>query len=273
VTLLRALVESFYSRAFYRRVAAEWGIGRAVVLLAFALALGWLVQVLALQRSFGAWAEGDGARFIESLPPLALRGGELEATPPGPHTIPLEESGGESRTLVIDTSEVPVPHREDVAVHVTRTTVSARRNAFETRSFEIPEVVKALEREDGPISPEELRAALSAIALWLPLFLYPVVVVGELAYRVVAALALAAIGLVLGRVLGAGLEFGRLFVVSLVVLAPLVLAESLLSAFGQPVSGWVAAPVAVAILAFALRAAAAPRPDAQQPGLPPPFGG
>jgi hypothetical protein len=167
----------------------------------------------------------------------------------------------------------PVPLRVEVAVHVTRTRVTARRNAFETRSVEIPEVVEALEREDGPISREELRAALSALALWLPLFLYPVAVVGELAYRVVAALALAGVGVVLGRMLGAGLGFGRLFVVSLVVLAPLVLAESLLSAFGRPVSGWVAAPVAVAILAFALRAAAAPRPDAQHPGLPPPFGG
>jgi hypothetical protein len=174
---------------------------------------------------------------------------------------------------VIDTSEAPVPHGENVAVHVTRTLVSARRNAFETRSFEIPEVVKALERGDGPIAPEELRAALSALALWLPIFLYPVVVVGELLYRVVAALALAAVGLVLGRMLGAPLEYGRLFVVSLAVLAPLVLAESLLSAFGRPVSGWLAAGVAVALLAFALRAAAAPQPEPQHPGLPPPFGG
>jgi hypothetical protein len=155
---------------------------------------------------------------------------------------------------------------------VTRTHVSARRNAFETRSFEIPEVVKALDRKDGPIAPDELRAAFSAMALWMPLFRYPVVVLGELAYRVVAALALAGVGIALGRLLGAGLEFGRLFVVSLVALAPLVLAESLLSAAGRPVSGWIAAPVAVAILAFALRAAAAPRPDAQHPGLPPPLG-
>ena len=135
----------------------------------------------------------------------------------------------------------------------------------------ISEVTKAIEREDGPIHPDELRTLVAAFARWGPVLLYPFAVLGELAYRVLCALALAAAGLAPGRLLGAGLDFGRLFVVSLVVLVPLVLVESLLAVLHRPLSGWIAAFAAIALLAFALRAVAAGRTEAHS-GMPPSFG-
>ena len=129
----------------------------------------------------------------------------------------------------------------------------------------------SIEREDGPIHPDELRTLVAAFASWGPVLLYPFAVLGELAYRVLCALALAAAGLAPGRLLGAGLDFGRLFVVSLVVLAPLVLVESLLAVLHRPLSGWIAALAAIALLAFALRAVAAGRTEAHS-GMPPSFG-
>lgn len=268
MSLAHALFASFYSSAFYRSVAAGWGVARALVLLLLALAIGWIVQIAAIQGAMQTWAQTEAERVIAALPPLALRGGELEATPPGPHAIELGEADAQ---LVVDTSESPAPMGENVMVHVTRKQVVARRSALETRSFEIAEVATLFERGDGPIEKGELRTLVSAMARWVPLAMYPFAVLGELAYRVIAALVLAVAGLALGRTLGAGLDYGRLFVVSLVVLVPVVLVESLLYALGRPVPTWLGAAASVALLVLALRAIAAPGSDAR-PGLPPAFG-
>jgi hypothetical protein len=251
VSLVRALAEAFYSPSFYRGAARSLSFGRAAGLLALALALGWIVQAVAIQRSMGAWAAEEAERFISELPPLALRGGELEATPPGPHEIVVPDET-EPRLVVIDTSGATTSLREEADALVTRTQLIARRNRLETRSFEISALVETFELEDGPISKDRMRAGVAAFARWTPVVIVPFAVLGELAYRLAAALALAVVGLVLARLLDLPLDFGRLFVLSIVVLAPLVLAESVLYAFGQPVSGWVAAPIALAYLAFAL---------------------
>lgn len=268
MSLAHALFASFYSSAFYRSVASGWGVGRALGLLLLALAIGWIVQIAAIQGAAQSWARTEAERVIAALPPLALRGGELEASPPGPHTIDL---GGDAGQIVIDTSEAPGPMGEDVALHVTRTQVVAPRSELETRSFEIAELATLLERGDGPIEKDELRALVERMARWVPILMFPFAVLGELAYRVVAALMLAVAGLVLGNALGAGLDFGRLFVVSLVVLVPIVLVESLLYALGSPVPIWLGAAASVALLALALRAIAAPGSGAS-PGLPPALG-
>src|SRR5690606_17255298 len=135
-----------------------------------ALGIGWIVQIAAMQGAMQTWAQTDAERVIVALPPLALRGGELEATPPGPHVIELGE-GGEQ--LVIDTSEAPGPMGADVVVQVTRTQVVARRSELETRSFEIAEVATLFERGDGPIEKGELRTLVATLARWGPLAMYP----------------------------------------------------------------------------------------------------
>ncbi|MEZ4333110.1 MAG: hypothetical protein R3F35_15225 [Myxococcota bacterium] len=266
MSLLHALVAAFFSGALYRDVAHRWRPGRGVALLALALAVGWAVQVTSIGRSLGAWAHGDAAAFIAALPPLVLRDGQLEASPPGPHALTLG-SGDQADRVVIDTSQDPVAMTPETRIRVTRTELAVRRNALETRTFAMGSAVEMAGLEDGPVDPDVLQGVVDGFARWAPVVLYPVAVVVELLYRIAAAALLALVALPLGRLLGTRLDYGRHFVVSLVALVPLVLVASLLSAYGAPLPAWAGVVLAVGYLAFALRSAAERAPAASGPAV------
>jgi hypothetical protein len=261
MSVLRALIGAFYSRALYREVATQWSPFRAIGVLALALAFGWAAELAQLQRVGLGWARGEADAFIERLPALAIRDRQLVADPPGPHVYRLGEEEGKPFVFVLDTSDTATAF-EDARLLLTRTQIVVRRNALETRSFEIARLADATGLEDGPIEKEEMRRWVRAVTRWAPIVLWPFVVLGELVYRLLHAAILAVAGMAIARSLGASLSVASAYAIGLVVLAPLTLIETAAALMHRPVRGWLAAAIAVLYLFFACQAAARSEPAA-----------
>ena len=219
MSVLRSLAGAFYSRALYREVAAGWTPLQAIALLALALAIGWAITVVSMQHAATGWAERDAMGFIDALPPLELRDGRLFADPPGPHVYRLGEDAAGPVVVTLDTTG-GTTSVDERGLLVTDTQIMMRRNAVETRSFDIRSAAETAGRGDGPIEKDTMRTLVRAVTQWGPVALFPFAWLAELVDRLAHAALLALIGLGLARVLGAGLSFGPLYALALVVLVP-----------------------------------------------------
>ena len=264
-SIFHPLLFSFFSRSLYRDVAWNWkGLGFLYLLLL--LSLAWIPATLTLHRSVGAIVDAFGPMILEQVPAITITDGEVSSPVPQPHVIQFPGTG--KPLIIIDTTgQITSLDGQEASVLITKHQVAVRQNERETRIHDLSAV------KSFTLDRQKLEAWGRVLRSWMAIALYPFLVLGSFAYRIVQVLIYGAIGMIFARVERADLEYADLVRLASVSITPAVLLDTLRGILAVPTSflwWFLCFAVAMATLFLAVRSSAAPpaeqAPPAEVPG-------
>lgn len=261
---------SFFSRDLYQDVARNWtGTGFAYLLLL--LAVAWLFIAAKIHNDFSGWVEKQGPLLVKDLPKITITNGKVQTDPPGRHEVRDPENG--EVFLIIDASmeAIDLDELPEQAVVLTHSKLLVKqKDRSQTRVFDLAGI------QDFSMDRADAERWLRALAQWMVPALYPFLVLGSFAYRIVQALFYSLFGMLFRGSAGAQLDFLTVLRLTCVAVTPAVLVDTAKDLSGTPIRLWwlICFLVAIYYVWFAVRAAAeAPAAAADGMQAPPPIAG
>jgi len=259
---------SFFSKALYEDVGRQWkGLGFAH--LALLLALVWIPTAFQIHLAVGKFASEAASRALQDFPRVTIQDGVVETDPHGPHTFNDPDTG--KPFLIIDTS-ADMPELDeiegDVFVLTRSKLITVQRRRSQTRIHDLSGV------QHFEVTKEDLERWLGILASGAAVVLYPLLLGGSLAYRMVQALIYAAIGLLLAHGARPAIGYDALVRLSAVAVTPVILLDTAKDLAGITIPFWwlLCFLIAMGYLHFGIKAVkdAAPAPQATAPLTGPP---
>jgi hypothetical protein len=229
--MYRAPLLAFYSRPFYREVALSWRT-RGFIYLLLLLCVCWvpaLVQMSIQGSHFMATRADD---FIRQLPTLTIAGGKASIDGEEPLFI-IDRETGQEFAIIDTTGEITSLDGFNAAVLITGTQILTQQGELDTRSYDLSTI------QDLTLTPADAYRWLNLTMIWGPAFLFPFLVVGSFAVRLLQTFFYALIGMVLKLATGTNLDFASLLSVSIMAITPAIVAATILLVLGiTPPLGW-----------------------------------
>lgn len=253
-SLLRAPLASFYSRPFYREVAARWR-GASFLYLLLVLALCWIPFLWGVYGNWARFAGTEAEPLLAQIPPVTISGGVVTADVPQPHSI--TDGGTGTVFAIIDTTgQVQSLDDVDAKMLLTRTQLIVRKGERETRIYDLSSI------ENFSLDRDRVRGWLNVSAAWGPPFVYVLMILFSCVYRVLQALVFALIGLAFRPAPGLAPGYPGVLSLALVAVTPAVIVKTVLDLVGAtfPFRELVIALIAIAYLYLGVKASAVPSP-------------
>lgn len=245
---VHALYMSFYSSSLYRDVRANWR-GIAFLHLFLLLAICWIPIMFKLQSRLNHFINNEAPKIIRQIPEITITDGIVSTREKKPYYI-KDADTGETLLLIDTTGEITSIEDYDAVMLLTKTQLIVKRNAIETRSFDLSQV------KSFSIDQLTLFRWSEAIQQWLILLLYPFALFFSYFYRLAQALLYAAIGMLLAKIFHAQLRYQELLSLSLIALTPVIIVNTAYNYMDIRVPFWwlLSFTVAMGYLAFAVKA-------------------
>jgi len=246
---LRGLVESWSRKDFYAEAALRCR-GAGLVYLLVVVALVQVVAVTVIAVAFQQWITREVPRFTGQIPAMTIDRGRLSTAVAMPYRL-VDPKTGQAWAIVDTAGTLEELPREPGSVLVTSTEVIVRKSALETRVFQLAPVSHLV--VDGPT----VQRWIGTLSLFLPPFLYCVLVPFGWAWNLACAAVLALVGLLFARGRAPRLEFAAVMRIAAVALTPVILLDTLLAAVHARFPGWavVSLGIGLAYTWFGVRAA------------------
>lgn len=219
--ILQALFLSFGSPALYRDVAAHWR-GAAYVLLLLLALLITLRITLTINNSLDEFNRAFAPGYIRQLPTITVDNGKASTAQQIPYLI-TEPNSGQPVALIDTTRDKVDAETVPAIIFVSRTQVTYRKNANETRIYELEQI------EDMVITQAYAREMMQFLADWLGWILAPFIFVGVYVIRLLLALVFGLVGLIFTAVMQLKLPYDALVSLAIVAAAPVIVVEFVLN--------------------------------------------
>lgn len=247
-SILHGLFLSFGSRRFFQDVAANWRGASFVLLLLIALLIA-LRLALFINNGLSEFDRAHGPGYIRQLPTITVENGRASTPEAIPYMITEPASG--RPVAIIDTTREKVDFNNTRAfVYVSQTQVAYRKDANETRIYEIDQF------EDMVITRESAHKLVDFLADWLGWILAPFVFAGVYVFKLIIALLYGLVGLLIGNIMKIQLPYDALVSLAIVTAVPVTVVEFLagLLASGFSIPWVLALLINLALLGFAIYA-------------------
>jgi hypothetical protein len=262
-SILHPLVLSFFSPRLYRDVGRNWK-GMGFLYLLAVLTLCWTVSLWGLHRKMSAGLSAWAPKLVEQVPAIMIKDGRLSIDAPEPYVIASPDDG--TPLVVIDTTgRTASLEKSRARVLVTGGQVIVRKSEGETRTYDLSQV------KELRIDKERVAAWVEAIRNWMAIVIFPFALAGSYVFRILQALVYGAIGLLFDRMFGTRLDYPALVRLAAVAVTPALILRTVsgLAGVSVPFAGLLGFAVAMAYLAFAVKANADQRSeDATRPVQP-----
>jgi hypothetical protein len=244
---------SFYSKAFYRAVGQQWK-GYAVGYLAGAVALSWAVVItvwLAKISAIDVRPEADGATndvvvsdtdsdtsrpvnistllqgIIAQVPVITVEKGEASIEEDEPYIINIP--GTDTPFAIIDTTGKTTTLKGTAAtVLLTKDELLIVSSSETDTKYKIAELLENDTIVIDRVVLTEWVGTLKKFMLWfVPLVIFPFMVILSLAYTLLRALFYAAIGMVFARIQAIKLPFQTIMRLAVITSIPVTLLSTL----------------------------------------------
>jgi hypothetical protein len=246
--IFHPLLYSFFSRSLYRDVGLNWrGLGFLYLLLL--LTLSWIPAAVTIHRTVGIFVDNLGPPVLEQIPTLTVTDGEISVREPQPYLIRVP--GSDAPLAVIDTTGgTSLADFPDARLFVGHRAISLRESGGKTNVYDLSNIRSfALDRA-------RVERWASWLRKWGAAFLFPFLLLGSFACRIVQVLIYGALGILFSRVEKADLEYSDLVRLAAIAITPPVLLDTLRGWMGWPTSylWWLACfAIAMAYLFSAVR--------------------
>jgi len=253
-----ALIQSFYSGAFYRHVAKRW---RPVSLayLAFVLALCWMPAFLKMN-----WVIMKSLRHMQTdvlpkIPVVRYENGEVATPEAKPYFMSFGSAKVPVDVIIDTTGQVKSLEGRSAFMLVTKKQVFIRQRTGETRMYDLSKS----SAKSFVFSPERIEKALHPLKYWALGALYLGIFIASFLKRLIQAFFIALLGLVLASIMKLELDLGALLSLAIVSMTPAMVLETLIDLTGRPVHFvWLfGAALILGYFFFALNAASDQAPE------------
>jgi hypothetical protein len=229
-SIFHAFVLSFFSRDLYKDVAHHWrGVGFLYLLLL--LTICWVPTCIKVGADFSKFANDEAPGVLEQVPNITIANGEVSISEPMPYTIKNPKT--DETLAIIDTTGQTTVESSNVPVLLTKTSLMIRRtNRSESRLYNLSGV------QQFSLTKEWLYSWLGLAKTFLPIIVFPFMLLGSYVYRILQALLYAAIGLIFVSVLKAGLTYSALLRLSVIAVTPVLILDTIRSLTGPTIPFW-----------------------------------
>jgi hypothetical protein len=229
-SVFHAFVMSFFSQDLYRDVGKNWR-GCAFLYLLLLLALCSIPKMMMLYSGFSSFLTDVAPQLLSQIPAITVMEGQVSIDREEPYFIRNPESG-EAIAVIDTTGQLNSLGEAGAYVLVTKTQVMVRKSTRETRTFDLSGI------RHFRLGPDLIYRWLAIAAKWLIIALFPILVLGSFAYRIVQALIYGLIGILFGKITKAFLDYRALIRLSIVAVTPAIILDTLRNVARVPVPRW-----------------------------------
>lgn len=247
-SVLHGLFLSFGSRRFYQDVAAHWRGAAFVLLLLLALLIALRIALF-INNGLSEFDRAYAPGYIRQMPTITVKNGQASTPESIPYLI-MEPNSGRPVAIIDTTRDKPDFESTRAMIFVSRTQVAYRKNANETRIYELSQF------EDMVITQDSAHKLVDFLADWLGWILAPFIFVGVYIFRLLLALLFGVVGLLIGSIMKVQLPYDAMVSLAIVTAAPVTVVEfvgSLLTS-GFNIHWILAILINLALLGFAIYA-------------------
>ena len=242
--MFKAFYLSFFSKAFYCDVVANWR-GVAFSLLLAIVTVHSVCFVIFLQRGYTHFLSNQAPAIIDQIPGIGIVDGKMRIDKTWPYSI--KTSDGTPLVLFdVNFDEAKFPAGR---VWVTADKIYIRRNAYdEMRVYSLKNV------EHFSFDKTLVQDWLELSKKWFLAVMFPIILIGFLIARMIQLGIYSLIGLGFNKVMGVYLTYPQIFRLCVAALVPVLLIDSTLLMFypvDWPYFGFF---LAMGYLVFGLRA-------------------
>lgn len=221
--IFQALYMSFYSKALYRDVAANWG-GITFLYLLMVLFLTWIIPVYQVQFLLNEGYRNNAHKMVTQIPVLTIKDSKLSTPESRPYFILDPETN--EKVMVIDTTgEYTTLEQAKTSLLVTEDAIISQSNANEMKTYKIPNNLNMV------IDPEAVSGYVQEYLhfAWLPLFF--LFLLGSYVYRIIQSLFYALIGMIFASMNRVSLTYGQLVQLAMIALSPVIIIATFFDIF------------------------------------------
>jgi len=252
---VQAIYLSFFSRDLFRDVGQRWR-KTAFLYLFLLLAVCWIPIMFKMQSRVSAFIDNDAPKLIQQVPEIKIIQGEATTDVETPYVIKDPETW--APIIIIDTTGLTTSiEGTDARILITKDSLIMKQSSSETRT------IKLSEFEGLVVNKTVVRSWAEAFRQWFIIFLYPIVLLGSYAYRLIQALLYALIGKIFTKNLVSPPEYQALLSLALVSITPVILINTVYNYLDITIPFWwfLCFIAAMAYLFFAIRSFTNNSPD------------
>jgi hypothetical protein len=253
-----AVIRSFYSASFYRRVARLWRPVSLAYLL-FVLALVWTPSFIKMHRVITRVAHHAAYDVMPQIPTVRFQNGEVSTPESRPYLIPQ----GSPALIIIDTSgHITSLDGQSAKVLLTKHKMFIRQQVGDVRVYDLSQS-KAKPLVFNQAAIVQVLHRIKYVVLGCA---YSFIFVLSYLKRLIQAFFLALLGLVIVSLMKAELDLGALLSLSIVAMTPEMVLGTLIDLPGKhiPFEGLLLGAVVMGYYLFALNAASDKDVEAEQ---------
>jgi hypothetical protein len=240
---------SFFSKDLYRDVAFQWkGTGFAYLLLL--LTICWIPSIVKLHVGLANFVDNEAPKIVSQIPTISIVDGKASIQESQPYYIKDPETG-EALVIIDTTGAISSLEGTKAIVLFTKTQATFKENDIETRAFSFGNIDKFT------LDQEMISGWLNVARKLAVPVLFPLVVLGSFAFRIVQVLVYAAIGMLFALWCKAKMSYISLIRLAVVAVTPCIIIKTVLGALqvNIPVAGFWYFLIAIGYLFFAVRIA------------------
>lgn len=231
--MLHPFILSFYSPSLYRDVARNWK-GTCFLYLFLLLILAWIPGMYLVNKAMTFGVNYKLLPIVRTLPQVTIKEGVLSINKPVPYRV--YDPDTKQLIGIVDTSgQYKSLDNTPAKFLVTDRQIIIKKNDTETRTLTIQKNVNAV------VGPTQVEKVLLVGKFWLPIVLYPILVIFSFVYRMIQSLLYAILGLIFARISRSSLEYPALLRISVVALTPAVVLATIqpFLKIYPPYQGWI----------------------------------
>ncbi len=230
-SIYQAPLLSFFSIKFYRDIGLNWeGTGFAYLLLL--LTVCWIPSTMLLHDALSNYVRNKAPRLISQIPRIVIANGSASTDVAQPYKI-IDPDTGKDMAIIDTTGQTTSLSKTEALVLMTKTEAAFRKSNVETRTFSLESI------SNFTIDQQRVSGWAEVLRRYAAVSLFPLLVIGSFAYRVVAVLIYAAIGLFFAVLVKTRIPYKRAIRLSVMAVTPGIIVSTLLETahFDIPFAG------------------------------------
>jgi energy-coupling factor transporter transmembrane protein EcfT len=235
---------AFFHAGVYRDVARNWN------------GIGFWYLFLLLLITWAAFVRNDFPTVVADLPPITINKGHVTSPVEQPYFI-KDKKSGKTMAVIDTTGTINTMDDTDAVVLITDHKIWSRQsNNNEIKQYDLSKVNYFY------LDKAKLIGWMDTLSHCLAIGLLPIVLIGELIFRLIQVLIYGAINLAFGSMFGANLTYAAAMRLAVVSVTPIIFIDTVLWAGGWSIPFWTLLGIGISLLymAMAVRANANANP-------------
>lgn len=255
---------SFFSKDLYRDIGLNWR-GTCLGYLLLLLAVCWIPGILMMHLSLSEFVKNEAPKLISQVPTFTIKDGIASIDEPQPYYIMVPDSN-EVFVIIDTTGTVTSPADSNAYALITQTEIIYRENDIQTRTLSFADI------KDFTLDQAKLSKWIDTFRKISVPVMYPFVLAFSYVYRIIQALIYAAIGLLFAQSFRKKIEYPAMLRLAVTAVTPAIIINTIATLAGVVGCGiWLLyMAIALAYLAFGVKAVSAAQQPAEEPTFGPP---